>query len=397
MKNKFRFIGFAVFFIGFAHFFMFGQDNVPDTSDYAVESDLVEGIEAYKNKQWADSLFFLKKAIINPANSTEEVWYLLINAEFHLKEYEGVVRDAEIFATKFPKSPYSAEVFFQLNLAYFVLEHYVAAAQGFKDFLEKYPRHAFVPAALFWQAEASYNAYDFTNAQLLYEKIIHDFPQSSQYSQAVYKLELLKQREREEKLLYLLRVTGEEAIAAKEDYQRQLRQLKSEENITLRQQLQEMERKNQELTLELSTSAQNEADLNTIIVSLKQKNFNLQEKVSELEKELFRTTEQTGKETVATQNAPSKTENDTVKKTENDTVKKTDSVTPQKPTEQSPLATLNNQEDNENDDSVKKAEDNQAKPVDSDVQEDERTRLLRELREKAERLQNIVTRDEEEK
>ena len=55
------------------------------------------------------------------------------------------------------------------------------------------------------------------------------------------------QRGREEKLLYLLKQTGEEYLAAKEDYEKQLRLYNSEAINTTRERLVDSQRKNQEL------------------------------------------------------------------------------------------------------------------------------------------------------
>ena len=55
------------------------------------------------------------------------------------------------------------------------------------------------------------------------------------------------QRGREEKLLYLLKQTGEEYLAAKEEYERQLRLYNSESLSSTRQKLNAAQAKNEEL------------------------------------------------------------------------------------------------------------------------------------------------------
>ena len=60
-------------------------------------------------------------------------------------------------------------------------------------------------------------------------------------------MESIAQRSREEKLLYLLKQTGEEYLAAKEDYEKQLRLYNSEAINTTRERLVDSQRKNQEL------------------------------------------------------------------------------------------------------------------------------------------------------
>ena len=60
-------------------------------------------------------------------------------------------------------------------------------------------------------------------------------------------METIAQRSREEKLLYLLKQTGEEYLAAKEDYEKQLRLYNSEAINTTRERLLDSQQKNQEL------------------------------------------------------------------------------------------------------------------------------------------------------
>ena len=62
----------------------------------------------------------------------------------------------------------------------------------------------------------------------LYERILNEFPDDPKASAAQYRIETINQRSREEKLLYLLRETGEEYLSAKEAYERQLKLYSSE-------------------------------------------------------------------------------------------------------------------------------------------------------------------------
>lgn len=82
-------------------------------------------------------------------------------------------------------------------------------------------------------------------AEDIYERIVTQFPASEKVSAAQYRLESIAQRSREEKLLYLLKQTGEEYLAAKEDYEKQLK-LYNSDSIT-REKLVDYQQKNKEL------------------------------------------------------------------------------------------------------------------------------------------------------
>ena len=88
---------------------------------------------------------------------------------------------------------------------------------------------------------------EYDEAETLYERIITQYPQSDKVSASQFRMESIAQRSREEKLLYLLKQTGEEYLAAKEDYEKQLRLYNSEAINTTRERLVDSQRKNQEL------------------------------------------------------------------------------------------------------------------------------------------------------
>ena len=115
------------------------------------------------------------------------------------------------------------------------------------DFCHQYESSELYPSALFYIAESLYAGYKYDEAETLYERILTQYPDSDKVSAAQYRMESIAQRSREEKLLYLLKQTGEEYLAAKEDYEKQLRLYNSEAINTTRERLNDSQRKNQEL------------------------------------------------------------------------------------------------------------------------------------------------------
>ena len=212
-----------------------------DASRYAYGEDLVYGLEAYKNKDWSNALFFLRKAAGVKESSSEEVWLLMILTEMHVGDYYAVLRDADIFSRRFSASPYIPNIAYQVQLARFGLGLYEESAQGFSAFASNYPDHPLLPSALFWAGESFFRQYEYARALPLYKRVADEYPESPKHAESVYRIELLKQREREEKLLYLLRVTGEEAASAREDYERQIKLLQGEEALSLKRNMQKLE------------------------------------------------------------------------------------------------------------------------------------------------------------
>lgn len=249
--------------------------HAQDVPQYAYGEDLVYGLEAYKNKDWSNALFFLRKAAGAKESSSEEVWLLMILTEMHVSDYYAVLRDADVFTRRFSSSPYIPNIAYQVQLARFGLGLYEESAQGFSAFASNYPDHPLLPSALFWAGESFFRQYEYARALPLYKRVADEYPESPKHAESVYRIELLKQREREEKLLYLLRVTGEEAASAREDYERQIKLLQGEEALSLKRDMQKLEEQLAALQNSYEESrAQNEA-LNARVNELVSENARL--------------------------------------------------------------------------------------------------------------------------
>ncbi len=246
-----------------------------DASRYAYGEDLVYGLEAYKNKDWSNALFFLRKAAGVKESSSEEVWLLMILTEMHVGDYYAVLRDADVFSRRFPSSRYIPHIEYQIQLARFGLGLYEESAEGFSAFAATYSDHPLLPSALFWAGESLYRQYEYARSLPLYKRVVDEYPESSKYAESVYRIELLKQREREEKLLYLLRVTGEEAASAREDYERQVKLLQGEEALSLKRNVQKLEEKLAALQTSYEESRQQNEALNTRVNELISENVQL--------------------------------------------------------------------------------------------------------------------------
>jgi len=220
---------------------------------------LVQGLDAYKNEDWDTALLFLRKAVTEPENSTPDTWYVMIMAEMFAGDYKNALRDGTIFLERFPDNKFVPQIAYQNARSYFELGDYNQAIIDFSNFCEKYPKHELMTYAMFWTAESLYQLYRFSEAKNIFQNLVQNYPLSPKYTEAEYRLELLNQREREEKLLYLLRVTSEEFLSAREDYERQLAVYESKDSLDVREQLKELQNKLNDLSL-LNSQLQAEND-----------------------------------------------------------------------------------------------------------------------------------------
>ncbi|MBE6350541.1 MAG: tetratricopeptide repeat protein [Spirochaetaceae bacterium] len=211
--------------------------TVEDTTEVEGISLLVQGYEAFQKEDWVSARLFLKKAIAFDETSTPEVLYLLILSEMYAEDYQSTFDDAVVFVAKYPSSVYVPVVQYQMARSLYYLNRFEEALQLFGQFCNQYVEHELYSNGLFWMGECLYASYYFSVAKPLFMRVIEEFPQSPKYAEAVYRLNLIELQEKEEKLLYLLKVTGEEYLSAKEDYERQLKMYQTEESLGLRKQL----------------------------------------------------------------------------------------------------------------------------------------------------------------
>lgn len=217
--------------------FLFYPQSSPLKEELPSQDFLVQGLEAYQRNDWATALLYLRKASSLPQTSTAEVWYMLIMSQMYAEKYNAALEDGSFFRRVFPQSTYRPFVEYQIGRALYYTGKYDESIKCLGDFCAKYPTHELYPSALFWIAESLYLTYYYDLARSLYERIITEYPQSAKSTECLYRIDIISQREKEEKLLYLLKVTGEEYLSSKEEYERQLKQYQTEESIGLRKQL----------------------------------------------------------------------------------------------------------------------------------------------------------------
>ena len=229
--------------------FCFSQTHKESQKVVTFSQDLVKGLESYKIGNWEDTLFFLKRTNEFQNASSDVVYFFIIMAEINMGDFSSVYKDGLLFLKNFPNSAYFAEILYQTLYAGFELGMYEESINGFTKFIEQYPTNEKLDFAIFYTAESLYFMYEFENARAMYNQLIVNYPTSIKYIDSKYRIELLDHREREDKLLYLLRVTGEEALSLKELYERQIKELQGEEAVILRQRVLDLENEKEDLLI----------------------------------------------------------------------------------------------------------------------------------------------------
>lgn len=217
----------------------------PVLTDNSTASFYTEACTAFFRGDWDSAVFLLRKTVADYSYNTDDANYMLITAEIYSGDIKGALADCDEFLISYPKSTYASRIQYTKGKLLFTLGEYEKSIITLSDFCHKNEKSDLYPSALFYIAESLYAGYKYDEAEAIYENIITNYPDNEKYSAAQYRMESIAQRSREEKLLYLLKQTGEEYLSAKEDYEKQLK-LTNSDSVT-REKLIEYQQKNREL------------------------------------------------------------------------------------------------------------------------------------------------------
>ncbi len=220
---------------------------MPVFAEDTAVSAFVEGCRAYSGGDWSSAIFAFRKAVSFSETNTPETNFMLINAEIYSEDFRNALDDCEMYLENFPGTSYESNVIYMKGRCLYVLGEYDKAVITLSDFCHQYPGHDMYPSSLFWIAESFYACYQYNDAVSLYQRIVYEYPEDAKAPASQYRIETIGQREREEKLLYLLKQTGEEYLFAKEEYEKQLKLYSPESQINTRKKLSEAELRNMEL------------------------------------------------------------------------------------------------------------------------------------------------------
>lgn len=243
----------------FSGLLLFGQSF---NSDY-----LSRGKDAYARGDWSGAVVSLKKAVSSSESTSTEAWYWLVMAEISSGDYSSAINDADIFLSSWSNDIRYGDVMYQKGRAAYLAGSYDTAIIVLGNFSNKFPKNEYVSHSLYWIGESLYAVGRFSESKAIFEKLISEYPLSVKKEAATYKIELIKQKNREEELLEILKWSHEESLKVIEEYQR--REKNYEQTIAA------YRKKNGETVSFSEIQKQNE-ELNAKLASLESINSELQ-------------------------------------------------------------------------------------------------------------------------
>lgn len=254
-------------------------------SSESATNAFVEGVRAYSQGDWASAKFILRKAVSYKENVNPDVYYMLIASEVSDGDYKSALNHCDAYLSKFPNSVYYNRVTYLKGKVLYSLGENEKAVIVLSDFCHQNEEDELYPYALFYIAESLYDGYNYDEALAVYQQVIADYPDSSKVPAAQYRIESIQQRGREEKLLYLLKQTGEEYLSAKEEYEKQLRMYNPDTLNSTRQKLTDVQLRNEELENKVAELESQIAAIQDEMANVEKERVAAVERAEQIEKE----------------------------------------------------------------------------------------------------------------
>ncbi len=187
-----------------------------------VDDSLVKGLEAYRGQDWTTASLMLRDAIESGSGDNDTVWYMMIMSQIYAGYYESALNNCSHFERIFADSPMKQGLLYHKGRVLHLLGRNQEASTVLADFCIGNADSPMYVSALFWLAECFYDECDFVSAESIYSMIVSEHSSDAKAVDAGERLEEIGRSERERKLLYLLKLTGEEYLSLHEDYDRLL-------------------------------------------------------------------------------------------------------------------------------------------------------------------------------
>ena len=237
MKEKLRIL--AAFFCFFSLDAMLSSQEFVSAKNYygenlSPDTALANAYNAYADGDYQSASFLFRRALSDRRNQSDGALYMLVMADVQIGDWQSAYADAEYFLSSYPESEYAPLIKYQMGRALFNLGDHDKALMTLGDFCHENPDNMMYPSALFLIGECFYEGYDFDEARSFYECIVEKFPSDEKAKEAKYRLDSIDSYDRQEKLLYILRQTGENYLASKENYEKTLRRYELENLLGVR-------------------------------------------------------------------------------------------------------------------------------------------------------------------
>lgn len=132
---------------------------------------------------------------VSPQAADEGSLYQKALSKANQGEYLSAVADFQTFLKKYPKSTFAPNAKYWIGECYFSMKDFKRSIKEFQLFIEANPRNEKVPAAVLKQGSSFYELGMLDDAKVFFEKVVKDYPRTSEASQAQAKLDRINQKQ----------------------------------------------------------------------------------------------------------------------------------------------------------------------------------------------------------
>jgi len=183
---------------------------------------LAEGIDHFQAGRYDQALVAFRGIVLSQSDDPQKPTAYFWLAKTHLAagRLDDAARNLAYYLATWPKGADRSEAVYLQGRVLHQQEDFEAAIRTFQAFLAEYPSSPFAANAWFWSAECLYGLGRLEEADVLYRKVVREYPMSAKVEAAQYKSSLIGLTQREQELSRLLKWSHEEFLRTIEEYQR---------------------------------------------------------------------------------------------------------------------------------------------------------------------------------
>jgi TolA-binding protein len=235
------------------------------SSNLYAQSLLEQGVISYQQSKFTQALDFFRDVLLESENEIERgaAYFWTGKTYLSLGQFEEASDNIEYFLLNFRDHPYVPEATYQKGRLLYLQEEYEKSIQVLYTYIEEYGDPKFLSNSYFWIGESLFSLGQLLESEKIFQFILDTYPSSPKFEASRYRVDVIRQRLREEVQTRLIKMSHEEYLKtlaefqkrertyeqAIADYQRQISALSEEDNSEELQQLTtELEEKIAEIT-----------------------------------------------------------------------------------------------------------------------------------------------------
>ena len=187
---------------------------------------MLDAIDYFGNGKYNEALLNCRDVILDPRLEAlhADAYFWMAKSYLALNEYAEAEKNLEFYLLNYRDNDFYEEALYQKGRLLYLQGEYESSIQIFFQFQDIYPKSVFLANSYFWIAESLFMMGNLEDAYAIFSMITKTFPTSYKVEAAAYRMKLIEQKDRENELLKLLKMSHEDNLKSLEDFQRRERE-----------------------------------------------------------------------------------------------------------------------------------------------------------------------------